>query len=75
VGCVTGEEAVHRVGRPVARLARVDDQHGPAGPAEHQRGGQTGRATTDDEDVDLSVCSGVGGVEVTGLLLSGEDAA
>ena len=40
---VAGEQAVHAVGRRVARRARVDHQHRPPRPGQHQRPVQTRR--------------------------------
>src|SRR5918997_1211377 len=48
---VPGEEPVDPGGGRVAGLARVDDQHRPPGPAEHQCAAEAGGATTDHHDI------------------------
>ena len=37
---------------PVARLPEIAEQHAAAAPAEHQRGAETGRPASNDDDVE-----------------------
>lgn len=65
VDAVAGEEAAHRVRGPVARLARVDDEHLPPAARQDQRGAQTRRTTANDDDL----------VEVAGSVQTSVDLA
>jgi hypothetical protein len=51
---VTGQEAVHAIGRGVAGSASVDDDDGAASAAQDERGAEAGRAATDDSRLGVS---------------------
>jgi hypothetical protein len=51
VQAVVSQDAVHLVGRVVARQAVVEDQDAPAGAAEHERGVETRGTRADDDAV------------------------
>ena len=55
------EVAVHVCGGGVARLAGVDDDHGPALAPELECGGESGGRSADDGDVAVPL-DGAGGV-------------
>src|SRR6185312_12196661 len=52
---VASEEAVRDEGDRVARSVAVEQGHPPAGASEVQRGGESGRAGTDDDHIGVGV--------------------
>src|SRR5690606_687229 len=56
-GAVAGEEAVEGARRAVARLARVEDEDGAAAAAEDEGGAEPGRASADDDHVEIGHAS------------------